>query len=161
MGLERIFEKFNIDRPEDFKGHSLSVSDVVVLHQNGKDTAHYTDSIGFVDISKDFLLENPLKAAELSTEQNANMIDGVINNTPATDGLEAATGEQISLEQYAETLKPDEAAEPDTARITAAAKSRYDGMVALFTMDDKIYIGKSENYDNKGHYDNKDNSLLY
>ena len=161
MGLERIFEKFNIDRPEDFKGHSLSVSDVVVLHQNGKDTAHYTDSIGFVDISKDFLLENPLKAAEQTTEQNANMIDGVINNTPAADGLEAATGEQISLEQYAETLKQDEAAEPDTAHITAAAKSRYDGMVALFTMDDKIYIGKSENYDNKGHYDNKDNSLLY
>ena len=69
MGLERIFEKFNIDRPEDFKGHSLSVSDVVVLHQNGQDTAHYTDSIGFVDISKDFLLENPLKAAELSKTQ--------------------------------------------------------------------------------------------
>ena len=161
MGLERIFEKFNIDRPEDFKGHSLSVSDVVVLHQNGQDTAHYTDSIGFVDISKDFLLENPLKTAELSTEQNANMIDGVINNTPAADGLKANAGEQISLEQYAETLKQDEAAEPDTARITAAAKSRYDGMVALFTMDDKIYIGKSENYDNKGHYDNKDNSLLY
>ncbi|EOS24097.1 hypothetical protein C804_05264 [Lachnospiraceae bacterium A4] len=161
MGLERIFEKFNIDRPEDFKGHSLSVSDVVVLHQNGQDTAHYTDSIGFVDISKDFLLENPLKAAELSTEQNANMIDGVINNTPAADGLEANAGEQISLEQYAETLKQDEAAEPDTARITAAAKSRYDSMVALFSMDDKIYIGKSENYDNKGRYDNKDNSLLY
>ncbi len=161
MGLERIFEKFNIDRPEDFKGHSLSVSDVIVLHQNGKDTAHYTDSIGFVDISKNFLLENPLKAAELSTEQNANMIDGIINNAPAADGLEANAGEQISLEQYAETLKQDEAAEPDTARITAAAKSRYDGMVALFTMDDKIYMGKSENYDNKGHYDNKDNSLLY
>ena len=161
--LEGIFEKFNIDRPEDFKGHSLSVSDVVVLHQNGKDTAHYTDSIGFVDISKDFLLENPLKAAELSTEQNANMIDGVINNTPAADGLEAA-GEQISLEQYAETLKQDETqknAEPDTACITAASKSRYDGMVALFTLDDKIHIGKSENYDNKGHYDNTDNSLLY
>ena len=161
MSLERIFEKFNFDRPEDFKGHSLSVSDVIVLHQNGQDTAHYTDSIGFVDISENFLLENPLKAAELSTEQNANMIDGVINNTPAADGLEANAGEQISLEQYAETLKQDEAAEPDTARITAAAKSRYDGMVALFTMDDKIYIGKSENYDNKGHYDNKDNSLLY
>lgn len=162
--LEGIFEKFNIDRPEDFKGHSLSVSDVVVLHQNGKDTAHYTDSIGFVDISQNFLLENPLKTAELSTEQNANMIDGIINNTSAADGLEAAAGEQISLEQYAETLKQDEAqkpAEPDTARITAASKSRYDGMVALFTMDDKIHIGKSENYDNKGHYDNADNSLLY
>ena len=121
--LEGIFEKFNIDRPEDFKGHSLSVSDVVVLHQNGKDTAHYTDSIGFVDISKDFLLENPLRAAELSTEQNANMIDGVINNTPAADGLEAATGEQISLEQYAKTIQQDEAAktagqEQDTAPLT-------------------------------------------
>ncbi len=90
MSLERIFEKFNIDRPEDFKGHSLSVSDVVVLHQNGQNTAHYTDSIGFVDISKDFLLENPLKAVEQSTEQNGNMIDGIINNTPAADGLEAA-----------------------------------------------------------------------
>ena len=227
--LEGIFEKFNIDRPEDFKGHSLSVSDVVVLHQNGQDTAHYTDSIGFVEvpeflreqkqITPDELMtgeqittprgsfsvtamsreqmeaagygfhhqsdngkylimgngtrafaiaaeqpENHLKAAELSTEQNANMIDGIINNTPAADGLEATAGEQISLEQYAETLKQDEAAkgaEPDTARITAASKSRYDGMVALFTLDDKIHIGKSENYDNKGHYDNTDNSLLY
>ena len=121
--LEGIFEKFNIDRLEDFKGHSLSVSDVVVLHQNGKDTAHYTDSIGFVDISQNFLLENPLKTAELSTEQNANMIDGIINNTPAADGLEAAAGEQISLEQYAETLKQDEAQknagqEQDTTSLT-------------------------------------------
>ena len=166
MSLERIFEKFNFDRPEDFKGHSLSVSDVVVLHQNGTDTAHYTDSVGFVDISENFLLENPLKAAELSTEQNANMIDGIINNTPNTDALEAKAnaGEQISLADLADAIQKDREAanaEPDTARITAAAKSRYDGMVALFTMDDKIYIGRSENYDSKGHYDNKDNSLLY
>ena len=166
MSLERIFEKFNFDRPEDFKGHSLSVSDVVVLHQNGTDTAHYTDSVGFVDISENFLLENPLKTAELSTEQNANMIDGIINNTPNTDALEAKAnaGEQISLADLADAIQKDREAtnaEPDTARITAAAKSRYDGMVALYTMDDKIYIGKSENYDNKGHYDNKDNSLLY
>ena len=164
MSLGRIFEKFNFDRPEDFKGHSLSVSDVVVLHQNGTDTAYYVDSSTFVDVSETFLHENPLKAAELSTEQNANMIDGVINNTPNTDALEAqaAAGEQISLADLADTIQKDrEAAEPDNARITAAAKSRYDGMVALFTMDDKTYIGKSENYDNKGHYDNTDNSLLY
>ena len=164
MSLGRIFEKFNFDRPEDFNGHSLSVSDVVVLHQNGTDTAYYVDSSTFVDVSETFLHENPLKVAELSTEQNANMIDGVINNTPNTDALEAqaAAGEQISLADLADAIQKDrEAAEPDTARITAAAKSRYDGMVALFTMDDKIYIGKSENYDNKGHYDNTDNSLLY
>lgn len=39
--LEAIFTRFNIDHPKDFKGHSLSASDVVVLHQNGRDTAHY------------------------------------------------------------------------------------------------------------------------
>lgn len=66
MGLEQIFEKFNLDRPEDFKGHSLSTSDVVVIHQSGQDTAHYTDSIGFVDVSKDFLLEN---FAELQSDR--------------------------------------------------------------------------------------------
>ena len=47
MTLERIYERFNIDHPADFKGHSLSVSDVVVLHQNGQDAAHYVDSIGY------------------------------------------------------------------------------------------------------------------
>ena len=45
--LKDIFTRFNIDHPKDFKGHSLSVSDVVVLHQNGQDTAHYVDSIGY------------------------------------------------------------------------------------------------------------------
>ena len=41
--LEDIYTRFNIDHQKDFKGHSLSVSDVVVLHQNGQDTAHYVD----------------------------------------------------------------------------------------------------------------------
>ena len=50
------------------KGHSLSVSDVVVLHQNGQDTAHYCDSVGFQQVPE-FLRENPLRTAELSTEQ--------------------------------------------------------------------------------------------
>ena len=44
MTLEDISIRFNIDHPKDFKGHSLSTSDVVVLHQNGQDTAHYADS---------------------------------------------------------------------------------------------------------------------
>ena len=47
MSLEDIFTRFNIDHPADFKGHSLSVSDIVVLHQGGQDTAHYVDSAGF------------------------------------------------------------------------------------------------------------------
>ena len=46
--------KINIDHPKDFKGHSLSVSDVVVLHQNGQDTAHYVDSFGYKEVPEFF-----------------------------------------------------------------------------------------------------------
>lgn len=45
--LEAIYEQFNIAHPEDYRGHSLSVSDIVVLHQNGKNSAHFVDSFGF------------------------------------------------------------------------------------------------------------------
>ena len=45
--LEVIYEKFNIDHPEDYRGHSLSVSDIVVLHQNGENSAYFVDSFGF------------------------------------------------------------------------------------------------------------------
>ena len=56
MSLDDIFTRFNIDHPADFKGHSLSVSDVVVLHQAGQDTAHYVDSIGYQQVPE-FLRE--------------------------------------------------------------------------------------------------------
>ena len=49
--LEAIYTKFNLNRPEDFKGHSLSVSDIIVMN----DEAHYVDSFGFVDVSDKFL----------------------------------------------------------------------------------------------------------
>ena len=48
--LEGIYTRFNVDRPADFTGHSLSVSDIVVLHQDGKDTAHYCDRFGFSQV---------------------------------------------------------------------------------------------------------------
>ena len=48
--LEDIYTRFNVNHPQDFKGHSLSVSDIVVLHQNGQDTAYYVDSIGFKEL---------------------------------------------------------------------------------------------------------------
>ena len=176
MSLEGIFERFNIDHPKDFKGHSLSISDVVVLHQNGQDTAHYVDSgagfrqvpeflrepqkelapdnyltgekvttprgsfrltsmsreqmeaagYGFHHQSEDgkhYIMgngtqafavaaeqpENYLKTAEQTTEQNYNMIDGQINNTPTVDELEAKVkaGEQISLTDLAAAIKTD------------------------------------------------------
>ena len=106
--LEDIYRTFNIDHPADFKGHSLSVSDVVVLHQRGKDTAHYCDSFGFQQVPE-FLREKPLRTAELSTEQNENMIDGVINNTPSMGELEAnvKAGEQISLTDLADAANAE------------------------------------------------------
>lgn len=52
--LNTIFQDLNMEHPDDFKGHSLSVSDVVVLHEKGKDTAYYVDSIGFRELP-DFL----------------------------------------------------------------------------------------------------------
>ena len=48
--LEAIYEKFNIDHPKDYRGHSLSVSDIVVLHQNGENSAHFVDSFGFTGL---------------------------------------------------------------------------------------------------------------
>ena len=165
--MEDIYRTFNIDHPKDFKGHSLSVSDVVVLHQNGQDTAHYVDSFGFTQVPEFFIQrekqltpdalltgeniqtprgsflvtdmsreqmeaagygfhhesedgkylimgngtqafavaveqpqrENSLRTAELSTEQNENMIDGIINNTPPEPQPEEP--EQLSFEDVA------------------------------------------------------------
>ena len=112
--LDDIFTRFNIDHPKDFKGHRLSVSDVVVLHQDGQDTAHYVDRGDFKQIpeflqEKQPQRENPLKAAEQTTEQNYNMIDGRINNTPTVDELEAKVkaGETISLVDLANAVKAD------------------------------------------------------
>ena len=48
--LEDIYTRFNIAHSADFRGHSLSVSDVVVLHQNGEITSHYVDSFGYREV---------------------------------------------------------------------------------------------------------------
>ena len=172
--LEDIYRTFNLNRPADFTGHSLSVSDVVVLNRSGKEEAHYCDSFGFTPVPEFFLQrekqltprelltgesiqtprgsflvtdmsreqleaagygfhhqsedgkylimgngtdafaipaqqESPIKAAEMTTEQNYNMIDGVLNNAPTMSELEAKAkaGEQISLFDVAEAAKAE------------------------------------------------------
>lgn len=172
--LEDIYCTFNLDRPADFTGHSLSVSDIVVLTRSGKEEAHYCDSFGFTPVPEFFLQrekqltprelltgesiqtprgsflvtdmsreqleaagygfhhqsedgkylimgngtdafaipaqqESPIKAAEMTTEQNYNMIDGVLNNAPTMSELEAKAkaGEQISLFDVAEAAKAE------------------------------------------------------
>jgi hypothetical protein len=50
--LEAIYTKFNIDHPADYKAHSLSVSDIVVLHEDGENSAHFVDSFVFTELPK-------------------------------------------------------------------------------------------------------------
>ena len=110
--LEAIFTRFNIDHPKDFKGHSLSVSDVVVLHQNGQDTAHYVDSIGYRQTPEFLQPQNYLKHVEDIVEQNDNNFDGIINNTPQTPTIgeleqKAKAGEPISLIDLTNAIHAD------------------------------------------------------
>lgn len=79
--LESLYTQFNIDHPQDFTGHSLSVSDIVVMKQNGVVSSHYVDSVGFTAVPA-FLPENYLKNAEMAMEDDYGMIDGIINNGP-------------------------------------------------------------------------------
>ena len=77
--LESIYTRFNIDRPADFHGHSLSVSDIVVLHQDGKDTAHYCDRFGFSQVPE-FL--EPERAKEVTIPTPDQMETGETVRTP-------------------------------------------------------------------------------
>lgn len=96
MSLEDIYTRFNIDRPADFTGHSLSVSDVVVLHQDGENTSHYVDAVGYREI--------PEFTKELSVS------------------AEVSAGKSPVMEETAEILKEtaDEnaAAEPDNDKVS-------------------------------------------
>lgn len=109
MTLENIYTRFNLDHPQDFKGHSLSVSDVVVVQQGGQSTAHYVDSFGYKQVPEFLQPENYLKNAEMSTEQNYNMIDGIANNAPTVGELEAKAkaGEVISLTDLATAIQAE------------------------------------------------------
>lgn len=78
--LNKLYYEFNMCHPSDFKGHSMSVSDVVGLKINGKITTHYVDSTGFRELSNFIPRDNPLKNAEMSMEDDYGMIDGIINN---------------------------------------------------------------------------------
>ena len=77
--LEQAFVQFNTDRPADFTGHSLSVSDIVAIKRGPDVTYHYCDNFGFKELEH-FKPENPLKNAEMAMEDDYGMIDGIINN---------------------------------------------------------------------------------
>ena len=80
--LENLYRVFNVEHPQDFTGHSLSVSDIVALKQAGVVSYHYVDSIGYKELTNFRSTDNPLKNAEMQLEDDYGMIDGVINNGP-------------------------------------------------------------------------------
>ena len=97
--LDEIYEKFNIAHPADFRGHSLSVSDIVAIRANGQVSCHYVDSIGFVTLPEFLKPENYLKNAEMAMEDDYGMIDGIINNgkAPAMEVTEKPKEERESI----------------------------------------------------------------
>ena len=189
--LDEIYRRFNIEHPADYKGHSLSMGDIVVFRQDEKQTAYYVDEgadyrqvpeffaqpekqltpdecmtgeqiqtprgrfyltdrsreqmeavgYGFHHQSEDgrYLImangtrafaipaqpESHIKTAEMSTEQNYNMIDGMMNNAPSMEELEARAkaGEQISLLDVAEAAKA-EAKKPKQTRKTTQKQKK-------------------------------------
>lgn len=104
MLLEGLYEKFNLDRPSDFHGHSLSVSDIVALKTGNIVSCHFVDSIGFVELPNFLKPENYLKNAEMAMEDDYGMLDGIINN-----GKSPALEEKTSV---LEKLKEQPAPEP-------------------------------------------------
>ena len=117
MSLDDIFERFNIDRPEDFRGHSLSVSDIVVLNDGEKVTAHFVDSISFEQLDSFLNLEEQV-LSELAYEVGERYF--AIQRTEEgydysfydedfrlMDGGVYENGE-ISIEEAAEELLEDE-----------------------------------------------------
>ena len=172
--LDEIYHRFNMEHPTDYTGRSLSLGDIVVFRQDGKQTAYYVDSVGYREVPE-FLKEqgqpltpdkletgeiiqtprgtfyvtamnreqmeaagygfhhqsedgrylimangtrafaipaqhdSHIKTAEMSTEQNENMIDGILNNAPSMGELEARAkaGEQVSLSDVAAAVKAE------------------------------------------------------
>ncbi len=87
--LENLYYQFNMERPEDFRGHSMSVSDIVALKVAGEVSCYYVDAFGFRPMPGFINPENYLKAAEMSMEDDYGMIDGVINNGKSAQVQEA------------------------------------------------------------------------
>lgn len=167
LTLEGIFRRFNIERPEDFTGHSLSVSDVVVLRRNGKDTAHYVDSFGFADVPEFVEQLNHLQTAEMTVEQNMNMLDGQINNLPPEPpkpGLDPAVQPIVTiLRSESEHLKKGEKltlAEADALFKRLDAEHGPMGYDKTAFRIDYLLHGESASYEGRQDFGDGEGSLI-
>lgn len=121
--LDDLYMKFNIERPRDFTGHSLSVSDIVALRQNGVVSCHYVASIGFANVPS-FIPENYLKNAEMTMEDDYGMVDGVINNGPKKQlEVKAEASDLTALfEEARRTVQEDKSSRDDGRKQAVLAK---------------------------------------
>lgn len=95
--LEALFAQFNNDRPDDFLGHSLSVSDVIVIHTDGKDTAYFCDSFGFTEMPE-FFREKELVQEKPETAKVSDLAVGdIIMYDGARREVEKISDKSISL----------------------------------------------------------------
>ena len=87
--LNAIYEKFNIDHPADYRGHSLSVSDIVVLHEDGENSAHFVDSYGFTK------LPEFMRALEGAKEQDTQKAEPEEKKETSGHDVQKPEAEQI------------------------------------------------------------------
>lgn len=93
--LEAIYTKLNVDHPADYKAHSLLVSDVVVFHEDGENSAHFVDSFDFTELPK-FMLTLEGKENEIQTELAVHIADRYILMHECDEGYDYS----ILDEQY-------------------------------------------------------------
>ena len=97
--LENLYRIFNVEHPQDFTGHSLSISDIVALKQVGVVSYHYVDSVGYRELTNFRNTDNHLKNAEMQLEDDYGMIDGVINNGPKESVKPAPKKEEVKTKK--------------------------------------------------------------
>jgi len=109
--LEQLYGQFNQNPPADFKGHSLSVGDVIALKTAGQISCSYCDRFGFTPLPGFDSGKNHLRSLEDMLEQNDNQLDGIINNTALhradlTDGQTYDEIKELAPETLNKSEKP-------------------------------------------------------
>ncbi len=124
--LENLYRIFNIEHPQDFTGHSLSVSDIVALKQAGVVSYHYVDSIGYKELTNFRTTENYLKNAEMQMEDDFGMIDGIINNGPKEEPKPVKQAEETKTKKLSVLAKLRQYQKEDREKTTQHRSAERD-----------------------------------
>ena len=144
--LEAIYTKFNIDHPADYKAHSLSVSDIVVLHEDGENSAHFVDSFGFTELPK-FMLTLEGRENEIQTEFAVHIADRYILMHECDGGYDySILNEQYHLLDGGVYDNPDITIQRAMDMVIADLKeSRFSAVTEQYYRDEylqgEVYVG--------------------